>query len=207
MIPTSDALLNAPPARGKVTHALISVFDKSNLETLAKGLHEKGVVLLSSGGTAKHIASLGIPVTEVSAFTQADEVLGGRVKTLHPKIHAGILADRREESHLQDLKKRNYVPIDLVVCNLYPFEQAAATYTNEQQIIENIDIGGPTMVRAAAKNAIGGVTIIVDPQDYGCVMDSLGEQATIDYTLRRELAKKAFGIITQYDQAISSWYL
>ena len=151
MIEAPSNLADLPPASGAIKRALISVFDKTGVVEFARSLHEQGVELLSSGGTAKAIANADIPVTPVEVFTGANEVLGGRVKTLHPKIHAGILADRRIEDHLSDLTKHGYAPIDLVVCNLYPFEKALQDDSPRHVMVENIDIGGPTLLRAAAK--------------------------------------------------------
>src|SRR5216684_1268658 len=141
--------------------ALLSVYDKSGLEGLARGLVDLGWELVTSGGTSRALADAGIVHTEVSAVTGAPEMLGGRVKTLHPKIHGGILADRSKPEHLADLAASGIEPIDLVVCNLYPFATEPS--------VEMIDIGGPTMVRAAAKNH-AHVGVLVDPADYGAVL-------------------------------------
>ena len=179
----------------QLSAALISVFDKTGVVEFARSLHEQGVELLSSGGTAKAIANADIPVTPVEVFTGANEVLGGRVKTLHPKIHAGILADRRIEDHLSDLTKHGYAPIDLVVCNLYPFEKALQDDSPRHVMVENIDIGGPTLLRAAAKNADGGVTVIVDPTDYEAVLTSLKDSGGVDLNLRQNLSAKVFAAV------------
>jgi phosphoribosylaminoimidazolecarboxamide formyltransferase/IMP cyclohydrolase len=144
--------------------ALLSVYDKTGLSGLAEGLVTAGFELVSSGGTSRALAEAGIPYLEVEAVTGAPEMLGGRVKTLHPAIHGGILADRSKPEHQGDLDAHGIVPIDLVVCNLYPFRAKPS--------VEMIDVGGPTMVRAAAKNH-ASVGVLVDPTDYGPVLDEL----------------------------------
>ena len=145
--------------------ALISVYDKTNLAEFARGLHEAGVKLVSTGSTASTIAAAGVPVTEVTEVTEFPECLEGRVKTLHPRIHAGILADRRKQEHIDTLTELDVEPFDLVVVNLYPFAETVASGADQDAIIEKIDIGGPSMVRAAAKNH-DAVAIVVDPKDY-----------------------------------------
>ncbi len=185
--------------------ALISVFDKRGLEDFASGLHAMGVEILSTGGTRKAIEEAGIPVTPVSQITGHAELLGGRVKTLHPEIHAGILADRARAGHLSELQDHGIQPIDLVVVNLYPFQQTAASGAPFEEVIEMIDIGGPGMIRAAAKN-FRGVTVIVDPGDYTQVQVALenGEKI-VPEPLRRGLALKAFRHTQAYDAAIATW--
>lgn len=189
--------------------ALLSVSDKTGLIEFAQGLHQLGIRLVSTGGTASSLAQAGLPVTEVADITGFPEILDGRVKTLHPKIHAGILARRDSEQHQQTLAAHDLPAIDLVVVNLYPFQ---ATIAKEdcslQEAIENIDIGGPAMVRAAAKNhgdTQGGVTVVVDPQDYQTVLDELKTQGQTSYALRLELACKAFGHTAAYDGSISNY--
>ena len=150
--------------------ALLSVYDKTGLEDLARGLVDLGWELLSSGGTSRALAAAGIPHTEVEAVTGAPEMLGGRVKTLHPKIHGGILADRSKPEHLGDLEAQGVEPIDLVVCNLYPF--------TAEPSIEMIDVGGPTMVRAAAKNH-AHVGVVVSPAAYRAVLEELRADASL----------------------------
>ena len=145
--------------------ALISVYDKTNLAEFARGLHEAGVKLVSTGSTASTIAAAGVPVTEVTEVTEFPECLEGRVKTLHPRIHAGILADRRKQEHIDTLNELDVEPFDLVVVNLYPFAETVASGADQDAIIEKIDIGGPSMVRAAAKNH-DAVAVVVDPKDY-----------------------------------------
>ena len=176
--------------------ALLSVFDKIGIAEFASGLHELGWELLSSGGTAKQIADAGIPVTDVADYTGSPIMLGHRVVTLHPKIHGGILADRENEEHQEDLKHNNIETIDLVVCNLYPFQAEPG--------IENIDIGGPTMVRAAAKNH-QYVGVVVDPTDYDVVLVELKNAGKLSDGTRRMLARKAFAHTAAYDAAIVSW--
>jgi phosphoribosylaminoimidazolecarboxamide formyltransferase/IMP cyclohydrolase len=175
---------------------LLSVYDKSGLVPFAQGLHELGWDLISSGGTATALREAGIEVVDVAAVTGAPEMLGGRVKTLHPNIHGGILADRSKPEHVADLEGRDITPIDLVVCNLYPF-------TSEPSV-EMIDIGGPTMVRAAAKNH-DHVGVVVDPASYGDVLDELRADGSLAHATRRRLARAAFAHTAAYDAAIVEW--
>lgn len=177
--------------------ALISVYDKAGIVDLARGLVDLGWELVSSGGTASLLADDGVPVTEVAEVTGAPEMLGGRVKTLHPDIHGGILADRSNPDHLADLEGRDIAPIDLVVANLYPF-------TSEPSI-ELIDIGGPTMVRAAAKNH-AHVGVVVDPSDYGPVLAELRSEGVLSDGTRRRLARCAFAHTATYDASIVGWF-
>ncbi len=177
--------------------ALLSVYDKTGLVDLAAGLSDLGFELLASGGTARALAEAGIAHREVAEVTEAPEMLGGRVKTLHPAIHGGILADRSEPSHMADLASQGIVPIDLVVCNLYPF------VTNPS--IEMIDVGGPTMLRAAAKNH-AHVGVIVDPGDYMPVLDELRSKGALSDGTRRRLARAAFAHTAAYDAAIVGWF-
>ncbi len=176
--------------------ALLSVWDKTGLEAFAKGLVALRYELVSSGGTSKFLAEHDIPHVEVSAVTGAPEMLGGRVKTLHPKIHGGILADASKPDHLADLEANGIERIDLVVCNLYPFR--------EQPGIEMIDVGGPTMVRAAAKNH-AHVAVLVEPGDYGPVLDELRREGALSEATRRRLARTAFAHTAAYDAAIVTW--
>ena len=143
---------DSTPTTVPIKRALISVYDKTGLEDLARGLHEAGVAIVSTGSTAGRIADAGIPVTEVAEVTGFQECLEGRVKTLHPRVHAGILADRRKDDHVQQLKDMEIAPFDLVVVNLYPFVETVRSGADQDAVIEQIDIGGPSMVRAAAKN-------------------------------------------------------
>lgn len=176
--------------------ALLSVYDKTGLEAFAAGLQALGVELVASGGTAKVLEDAGIAHIEVAELTGVPEMLGGRVKTLHPSIHAGILADRSIERHLQDLADQDITAIDLVACNMYPFESEPS--------IETIDVGGPTMVRAAAKNH-AHVAVIVHPSDYGAVLDELRRDGAVSEETRLRLARAAFAMSAAYDSAIVRW--
>ena len=176
--------------------ALLSVFDKSGVVDLARELEAMGWDLISSGGTATLLSGEGIAVTEVAEVTGAPEMLGGRVKTLHPLIHGGILADRSNPDHLADIAERGITPIDLVVCNLYAFQANPS--------VEMIDIGGPTMVRSAAKNH-DHVGVVVDPADYPAIVTELSTKGTLELTTRRRLARKAFAHTAAYDSAIVGW--
>ena len=156
----------------KIRRALISTWNKSNLKNLLKLLKKEKVELISSGGTYKEIRKLGFKCIKVSSFTGSTEILNGRVKTLHPKIHAGILSKRNNRSHKKDLKKNNFLEIDLVIVNFYPFEKTLENTKNHNIIFENIDIGGPAMVRAAAKN-YKDVTVITNPNQYKDLIEEL----------------------------------
>ena len=187
--------------------ALLSVSDKSGLVPLAEALHRThGYQLLSSGGTAKVLEQAGLPVTRVSEHTGAPEILGGRVKTLHPSVHGGILAKRGDASHQADLAQQNIAPIDVVVVNLYPFrETVARPDVTWDQAIENIDIGGPAMVRAAAKNH-ADVAVLTSPDQYDRLLAALAESGgSVSSDLRRQLALEAFQHTASYDTAISRW--
>ena len=186
-----------------VRRALISVYDKSGLEELVRGLHDHGVALVSTGGSAKFIADLGIPVTEVADLTGFPECLDGRVKTLHPVVHAGILADTRKPDHLEQLSELGIRPFELVVSNLYPFTATVASGAGPDECVEQIDIGGPSMVRAAAKNH-PSVAIVTDPAAYGMVLEAV---AAGGFTLeqRKLLAARAFVHTADYDIAVASW--
>ena len=176
--------------------ALLSVYDKTGLLDLARGLSDLGWDLVSSGGTARALTEAGIACTEVAEVTGAPEMLGGRVKTLHPAIAGGILADRSKPDHLADIAARGIVPIDLVVCNLYPFWSDPS--------VELIDVGGPTMVRAAAKNH-ASVGVVVDPSDYPVVLEELRADGALSDDTRRRLAREAFAATAAYDAAIAAW--
>ncbi len=187
--------------------ALLSVSDKSGLVPLAEALHRThGYQLLSSGGTAKVLEQAGLPVTRVSEHTGAPEILGGRVKTLHPRVHGGILAKRGDASHQADLEQQNIAPIDVVVVNLYPFrETIARPDVTWDQAIENIDIGGPAMVRAAAKNH-ADVAVLTSPDQYDRLLTAMAESGgSVPSELRRRLALEAFQHTASYDTAISRW--
>ena len=187
--------------------ALLSVSDKSGLVPLAEALHRThGYQLLSSGGTAKVLEQAGLPVTRVSEHTGAPEILGGRVKTLHPRVHGGILAKRGDASHQADLEQQNIAPIDVVVVNLYPFrETIARDDVTWDQAIENIDIGGPAMVRAAAKNH-ADVAVLTSPDQYDRLLTAMAESGgSVPSALRRQLALEAFNHTASYDTAIGRW--
>ena len=185
--------------------ALISVFDKTGLDAFARALTGLGIEILSTGGTQRFLQEAGIPVTPVADVTEHPEILGGRVKTLHPRIHGGILADRSRAGHLTELQEHRIQPIDMVVCNLYPFQKTVQSGAEFAEIIEMIDIGGPTMIRAAAKN-FAGVCVVVDPGDYAQIVAALeSNQMTVPEPLRRSLALKAFRHTQSYDAAISAW--
>jgi len=189
-----------------ITQALLSVSDKTGLIEFATGLARLGVRLLSTGGTAKALAGAGLPVTEIGDYTGFPEMLDGRVKTLHPKVHGGILARRDLPAHVAALAAHDIPPIDLVVVNLYPFRETVAREgCSIDDAIENIDIGGPTMVRSAAKNW-QHVGIVVDPADYGSVLAELGSNSrALSAPTRYALAAKAFSHTASYDGAISNW--
>ncbi|GAB3689751.1 bifunctional phosphoribosylaminoimidazolecarboxamide formyltransferase/IMP cyclohydrolase [Angustibacter aerolatus] len=183
--------------------ALVSVYDKSGLEELAVALHEAGVSIVSTGSTAGRIAAAGVPVTTVEDVTGFPECLDGRVKTLHPKVHAGILADTRNPEHVQQLSDLGVEPFDLVVSNLYPFRETVASGAGPEEVVEQIDIGGPSMVRAAAKNH-ASVAIVTDPSDYPLVLEALRDGG-FDLTARRRLAARAFAHTAAYDTAVATW--
>ncbi|MGN7613747.1 bifunctional phosphoribosylaminoimidazolecarboxamide formyltransferase/IMP cyclohydrolase [Magnetococcales bacterium HHB-1] len=190
----------------KIERALISVSDKSGLIDFCRELHAMGVELISTGGTARQLQEHAIPVKEVSELTGFPEMLDGRVKTLHPKVHGGLLGLREEASHRRQMDENGIVPIDLVVVNLYPFE---ATVAKEncllEEAIENIDIGGPAMLRSAAKN-YRSVTVITDPADYNQVIDEMkGNQGETTSEFRSQLARKVYARTAAYDAAISNW--
>ena len=189
-----------------ISRALISVFDKSGLPELGKFLSQSGVEILSTGGTAKMLRDAGIAVKDVSDHTGFPEMLDGRVKTLHPKVHGGILGIRDNAAH-RDAMAANYIqPIDLVVVNLYPFEQTVAGGGDFETCIENIDIGGPALIRAAAKNH-HDVAVLVDSADYQAVVDEMTDlKGATSGALRRRLAAKAYARTGAYDSAIASWF-
>ncbi|HVF83078.1 MAG TPA: bifunctional phosphoribosylaminoimidazolecarboxamide formyltransferase/IMP cyclohydrolase [Sphingomicrobium sp.] len=189
-----------------VRRALLSLSDKSGIEDLAAGLIACGVELVSTGGTAAQLRELGHQVRDVSDLTGFPEMMDGRVKTLHPKVHGGLLAVRDNPEHEAAAERHGIEPIDLVVVNLYPFEQTVARGAAREDIIENIDIGGPSMVRSAAKNH-AHVAIVTDPVDYPELLSELGEHGGMtSLDLRRRLAAKAFALTAAYDSAIASWF-
>ena len=191
----------------RVRRALISVSDKTGVADFAKGLAALGVEILSTGGTATALREAGLEVTDVSEFTGQEEILDGRVKTLHPRLHAALLARREDPDHMATLAREGIEPIDVVCVNLYPFEQTVAGHDVAPQVaIENIDIGGPTMIRAAAKNH-EGVAVIVKPEAYDAVCAELEESGgEISATTRHWLANEAFAQTARYDAAISRWF-
>ena len=199
----SDAADQPHPTRIPIRRALVSVYDKAGLDDLVRGLHDAGVELVSTGGSATLIESLGLPVTRVEDLTGFPECLDGRVKTLHPRVHAGILADRRLESHVEQLRELEIEPFDLVVSNLYPFTATVASGAGPDECVEQIDIGGPSMVRAAAKNH-PSVAIVTSPASYD---DVLAAVAAGGFTLaeRRRLAADAFVHTATYDVHVASW--
>lgn len=190
----------------KIQRALVSVYDKTGLEDLVRGLHAAGVAMVSTGKSAALIRGLGLPVTEVAELTGFPECLDGRVKTLHPKVHAGILADRRLPDHVAQLEELGIEPFDLVVSNLYPFQQTVGSGAAPDECVEQIDIGGPSMVRAAAKNH-PTVAIVVNPERYGDVLAALASpEGGFSLEQRKRLAAEAFAHTAAYDAAVASWF-
>ncbi len=189
----------------RIARALISVSDKAGLIDFARALSARGVELVSTGGTRKALADAGLAVTEVSELTGFPEMMDGRVKTLHPKVHGGLLAIRDNKEHADAMQAHGIRPIDLLVVNLYPFEETVANGAGFETCIENIDIGGPAMIRAAAKNH-GDVAVVVDAADYAAVLDDLKQHGGTTPTLRRKLAAKAYARTAVYDAAISNWF-
>jgi phosphoribosylaminoimidazolecarboxamide formyltransferase / IMP cyclohydrolase len=190
---------------GKVRRAIVSVSDKSGVVPFAKGLADMGVEILSTGGTAKTLREQGLHVKDISEYTGFPEMLDGRVKTLHPKVHGGLLGQRSKKEHVEKMKEHGILPIDLVAVNLYPFESTIAKEgCTLEEAIENIDIGGPTMIRSAAKN-YPDVTVIVDPSDYEPVLKELKEKGEISAETNFRLAKKVFQHTARYEGAISNY--
>ena len=190
----------------RVTRALLSVSDKSGLIDFARALAAHNIELVSTGGTAKAIADAGLKVRDVSELTGFPEMMDGRVKTLHPKVHGGLLAIRDNAEHANAMKTHGIAPIDLLVVNLYPFEATVDKGAGFEECIENIDIGGPAMIRAAAKNH-DDVAVVVEASDYQAVLDELNaNQGATTLPLRRRLAAKAYARTAAYDAAISNWF-
>ena len=190
----------------KVKNALISVSNKENLASLLKVLKKYDINIISSGGTYASIKKLGYPCTELSKYTGFKEMLDGRVKTLHPKIHAGILHDRQNKKHKSEMFKQNFPAIDLIIVNFYPFQKIVISTRSPKQIIENIDIGGPTMVRAAAKN-FKNVTIITNKNDYKFLIEELEKfSGRTSLKFREFMSSKAFGLTAYYDAMIAEWF-
>ncbi|MBP0617144.1 bifunctional phosphoribosylaminoimidazolecarboxamide formyltransferase/IMP cyclohydrolase [Jiella mangrovi] len=194
------------PDRVKIRRALISVSDKTGLVDFAKGLADLGVELVSTGGTAKALAEAGLAVRDVSDLTGFPEIMDGRVKTLHPGVHGGLLGIRDDAAHAAAMDEHGIAAIDLLVVNLYPFEETRASGASRDTIVENIDIGGPAMIRAGAKNH-GYVAVVVDPADYQEVLGALKENAgETSIALRRQLAARAYARTAAYDAAVSGWF-
>ncbi|MDC0937518.1 bifunctional phosphoribosylaminoimidazolecarboxamide formyltransferase/IMP cyclohydrolase [Pelagibacteraceae bacterium] len=192
--------------RTKIKNALISVSDKENLSSLLKVLKKFNITIISSGGTFSSIKKLGYECTELSKYTGFKEMLDGRVKTLHPKIHAGILHDRQNKKHQSEMIKQNFPAIDLIVVNFYPFQKIVMNTINARSIIENIDIGGPTMVRAAAKN-YKNVTIITNKNDYSYLITEMKKnKGSTTLKFRELMSSKAFGLTAYYDAMIANWF-
>ncbi|WP_446216853.1 bifunctional phosphoribosylaminoimidazolecarboxamide formyltransferase/IMP cyclohydrolase [Micromonospora sp. IBHARD004] len=190
--------------RRPIRRALVSVYDKTGLVELARALHDAGVEIVSTGSTASTIAGAGVPVTPVEQVTGFPEILDGRVKTLHPKIHGGLLADLRKDAHAAQLDEHGIAGIDLLVSNLYPFQATVASGASPDECVEQIDIGGPAMVRAAAKNH-ASVAVVTDPAAYPALLAALREGG---FTLaqRKALAARAFAAIADYDVAVAEWF-
>jgi phosphoribosylaminoimidazolecarboxamide formyltransferase/IMP cyclohydrolase len=197
----------AAPGEVRVRRALLSVSDKHGIVDLARGLEELGVEIVSTGGTARELIGAGIAVSSIEDFTGFPEIMDGRVKTLHPRLYGGLLARRDDDAHIEAASEQGIVPVDLVCVNLYPFEQTVERGdADADEIIENIDIGGPTMIRAAAKNS-AFAAVLVDPADYEPVLAELRESAAqLSLETRTRLATKAFACTARYDAAISSWF-
>jgi len=201
------AVEKAEPGEVSVKRALLSVSDKQGIVDFARGLANLGVEIVSTGGTAAALADAGIATRGIEDFTGFPEIMDGRVKTLHPRLYAGLLARRDDDAHLRAAQEQGIEQVDLVCVNLYPFEQTVARGdADEREIIENIDIGGPTMIRAAAKNQ-AFAAVVVDPADYGDVLDELRESdRRLSLERRKALAAKAFACTARYDAAISTWF-
>src|SRR5918999_1176744 len=194
------------PDISSIRRALLSVSDKTGIIEFARALHEAGVELLSTGGTATALIEARVPVKDVSEHTGFPEMMDGRLKTLHPKVHGGLLAVRGHPEHERAAATHGIAPIDLLAVNLYPFEAAAAKGAPYEECIENIDIGGPAMIRAAAKNH-AGVTVVVDPADYARVIAEMkSNNGATTLALRKALATKAYARTAAYDAAISAWF-
>ncbi|AKJ11259.1 phosphoribosylaminoimidazolecarboxamide formyltransferase [Streptomyces incarnatus] len=201
---TAESTVTAESTKRAIRRALVSVYDKTGLEDLARGLHEAGVELVSTGSTAGRIAAAGVPVTKVEELTGFPECLDGRVKTLHPRVHAGILADLRLDSHREQLAELGVEPFDLVVVNLYPFRETVASGASDDECVEQIDIGGPSMVRAAAKNH-PSVAVVTSPERYADVLSAV-KDGGFDLVARKRLAAEAFQHTAAYDVAVASWF-
>ena len=188
-----------------VRRALLTVYDKTGVAELGRRLVELGATLVSSGGTAQALRDAGLPVTPVEEVTAFPEMLGGRVKTLHPKIHGGLLADRRRAEHVEELAEHGIEPFDLLVSNLYPFRETVASGADLEEVIEKIDIGGPAMVRAAAKN-FASVGVVVDPARYDEIVAEIEREGGLTLETRRASAAAAFAHTAAYDAAVAGWF-
>jgi len=190
----------------RIRRAVISVSNKKGVVELAKELHTMGVELLSTGGTAKALRDAGVPVRDVSDYTGFPEMLDGRVKTLHPKVHGGLLSRRNNPKDMEEIKKHGIDTIDMVVVNLYPFEETVSKPgVSFEDAIENIDIGGPTMLRSASKN-FQDVAVLIDPSDYEKVIQEIKDlKGDLSYKTRLQLAKKVFGHTSRYDTIITEY--
>ncbi len=189
----------------KIRRAILSVYDKSGIERLGKALAEHDVYILSTGGTGRALTQAGIPYQEVSEYTGSPEMLGGRVKTLHPYIHGGLLFKREDAKQAIEAENFGIKPIDLVAVNLYPFEQTVAkSEVTLGEAMENVDIGGPTMIRSGSKN-FQSVAVITDPSDYNGIIEELREGGSLSFETRKRLAVKAFQHTSDYDSAIVNY--
>ena len=197
----------AAPGEVRVRRALLSVSDKRGIVEFAQGLRELGAEIVSTGGTSRELTGAGIAVRAIDDFTGFPEIMDGRVKTLHPRLYAGLLARRDQDEHLRAAAEQGIEPVDLVCVNLYPFEQTLQRGdADDEEIVENIDIGGPTMIRAAAKNS-AFAAVVVDPEDYGRVLAELRESGgALSLDTRKQLAAKAFACTARYDASISTWF-
>ncbi|HEV7527303.1 MAG TPA: bifunctional phosphoribosylaminoimidazolecarboxamide formyltransferase/IMP cyclohydrolase [Solirubrobacteraceae bacterium] len=205
--PSDAGIERSAPGAVRVRRALLSVSDKAGIVDFARGLEELGVEIVSTGGTARELAGAGIATREIEDFTGFPEMMDGRVKTLHPRLYAGLLAKRDNDDHLDAASTQRIEQVDLVCVNLYPFEQTVARGdADEREIVENIDIGGPTMIRAAAKNS-AFAAVVVDPGDYGGVVAELRDaDGRLSLDTRKRLATKAFACTARYDAAIATWF-
>ncbi len=192
--------------RKRIKQALISLSDKTNLKSILKILKKYNINIISSGGTSKEIKKLGFNCIEITKFTKSSEILDGRVKTLHPKIYAGILAKRNSKKHIRELKNNNYMGIDLIIVNFYPFEKTLEKTNNHKAVIENIDVGGPTLVRAAAKN-YKDVTVITNTNQYNNLINELEKnKGSTNLDFRTKLSEDAFAMTAYYDSVISNYF-
>jgi phosphoribosylaminoimidazolecarboxamide formyltransferase/IMP cyclohydrolase len=205
--PAGDGIERAAPGEVRVRRALLSVSEKAGIVDFARGLEELGVEIVSTGGTARELSAAGVGTRDIEDFTGFPEMMDGRVKTLHPRLYAGLLAKRDNEEHLQAATQQQIEQVDLVCVNLYPFEQTVARGdADDQEIVENIDIGGPTMIRAAAKNS-AFAAVVVDPADYEPLLAQLRESdGRLSLQTRTRLAAKAFACTARYDAAIATWF-